>query len=158
MSHESSRRRSLESLKKEAKRWLAELRANDADARARLSRALPDALPDAPTLRDVQLALAREQGAAGWTALKAALAAEADAPASTLARYDAMAAILLRAYRTGTPEAMEDLYRVTWHRRPWTSMRRYVQLDLGKRPSAPGQDVDITIDDARQLVAADHGF
>ena len=72
MSHELPPRRSLESLKKEAKRWLDALRANDPEAHARLARALPDA-PAPPTLRDVQHALAREHGFAGWAALKDAV-------------------------------------------------------------------------------------
>ena len=67
-------RSSLESLKREAKRWLAALRANDPTARARLERALPDA-PATPGLRDVQLALAREHGFPGWTDLKREVAA-----------------------------------------------------------------------------------
>jgi hypothetical protein len=33
----------LDSLRKEAKRWLKALRARDADARARLERAVPEA-------------------------------------------------------------------------------------------------------------------
>ena len=37
-------------------------------------------------------------------------------------------------------------------------MRTYIQLDLGKRPSAPNEDVDITLDDARHLVAVEYGF
>lgn len=60
----------LESLKKEAKRWLKALRANDSAARARFARAHPHPPAD-PTLRDVQLALARERGVAGWSDLKA---------------------------------------------------------------------------------------
>ena len=64
-----SPRTTLDHLKKEAKRWLKALRENVAEARARLERALPGA-PDAPTLRDVQHALAREHGLPGWTALK----------------------------------------------------------------------------------------
>src|SRR5512134_663427 len=55
----------LENLKREAKRWLKSLRAQEAEARARLERATPGA-PQDPTLRDVQLALAREHGFAGW--------------------------------------------------------------------------------------------
>jgi hypothetical protein len=165
MSDELPRRRGLDSLRKEAKRWLAALRAPapaDAEARLRLARALPDA-PASPTLRDVQHALAREHGFTGWTALReaverAASAARAAAAAESVARYESAAEALLDAYRTGTPEAMERHYRHTWHRRPWQGMRRYVQLDLGKRPSAPGEDVEITLDDARYLVATEHGF
>ncbi len=151
------RRRSLESLKKEAKRWLAELRANAGDARDRLARALHD-VPASPTLRDVQLALAREHGFAGWSALKVALASAPVVDTATLEQYQAMADALLAAYRTGTPEAMERHHRLTWHRRAWRAMRTYVQLDLGKRPAGPDEDVEITLDDARFLVALEHGF
>ena len=120
-------------------------------------RVLPDA-PDTPTLRDVQLALAREQGFDGWTALKRALEPDPARSAATLAQYEEMAEALLDAYRTGTPEAMERHYRYTWHRRAWHGMRTYVQLDLGKRPSEPDGDVAITLDDARYLVARERGF
>jgi uncharacterized protein len=64
---------SLENLKREAKRWLKALRTGDADARARLDRA-NSAAPQAPALRHVQHALAREFGLSGWRALKDALA------------------------------------------------------------------------------------
>jgi len=161
MSDELPRRRSLDSLKKEAKRWLDALRANDADAHARLVDALPEA-PPAPTLRDVQHALAREHGFPGWAPLKAAieqrLAADRGAGATALAHYEVMADALLEAYRTGTPEAMERHYEYTWHRRAWHAMRTYVQLDLGMRPAYRGDEVQITLDDARHLVAREHGF
>ena len=60
----------LEGLRKEAKRWLKALRAGDANARARLERAVPSNAPAAPTLRDLQFALAREFELPGWTTLK----------------------------------------------------------------------------------------
>lgn len=60
----------LESLKKEAKRWMKALRADEAAARARFARVHPNP-PAAPTLRDVQFALARERGFSGWAELKA---------------------------------------------------------------------------------------
>ena len=69
-----------------------------------------------------------------------------------------MAEALLEAYRTGTPEAMERHDRFTWHRRAWPAMRTYVQLDLGKRPTDPDTALEITLDDARYLVAMEHGF
>jgi hypothetical protein len=147
----------LDSLKKEAKAWLRALRAGDPDARARFERALPRGA-ESPTLRAVQLALAREHGFAGWAALKRALTANDDETRQALADYDEMADALLDAYRTGSPEAMERHYRYTWHRRPWSGMRTYVQLDLGKRPAHPGGDVEITLDEARYLVAIEHGF
>ncbi len=69
MNRKLTPRSTLENLKREAKRWLTALRANDAEARARFDRANPDLSGD-PTLRDVQHALAREHGFAGWMALK----------------------------------------------------------------------------------------
>jgi hypothetical protein len=155
----TARRRTLESLKKEAKRWREALRSGVPDAWARLRAVLPDP-PHDPTLRDVQLALAREHGFAGWTALKQAIEAarETSSAAQALSLYEEKAAALLEAYRSGTPEAMERHYRHTWHRRAWRAMRTYVQLDLGKRPRSPEDDVEITLDEARHLVAREHSF
>jgi ankyrin repeat protein len=65
-------RTNLESLRKEAKRWLKALRAGDPAAAARLRAAWPGAPAD-PALRDVQHALARDCGLESWVALKAAL-------------------------------------------------------------------------------------
>jgi hypothetical protein len=62
----------MENLRKEAKRWLKALRANDPDARARLTRAYPKA-PALPVLRDVQHAMARARGYDNWAAMKRAL-------------------------------------------------------------------------------------
>jgi ankyrin repeat protein len=72
MSRHLSPQSSLEHLRKEAKRWLKAIRENDESARARLTRSNPGA-PASPTLRDIQHALAREHGFAGWSALIAAL-------------------------------------------------------------------------------------
>lgn len=153
--------RSLDSLRKEAKRWLAALRRGDVDSRARLERALAKAPPEA-TLRDVQHAMAREHGLDGWVALTQAIdhlkASTRSAGAQALAHYETMAEALLEAYRTGTPAAMARHYGFTWHRRPWQTMRTYVQLDLGKRPGNAGGDVAIDPDDARHLIAIEHGF
>lgn len=157
MSDELTRRHSLESLKKEAKRWLDALRRNEAEARARLERALP-AAAGTPTLRDVQHALAREHGFRGWAELKERLTARAAVSARTLEQYEAMAGALLEAYRTGTPAAMERHWSLTWHRRSWLGMRTYVQLDLGRQAGAADQADDITLDDARFLIAREHGF
>lgn len=68
MARQLSNESSLENLKREAKRWLHALRNHDVAARERLQRAVPTA-NDNPTLRDVQLALAREHGLDGWVAL-----------------------------------------------------------------------------------------
>ena len=154
MQNDFPRGRSLESLKKEAKRWLASL--DTPDARERLRRAL-GAVPEPPTLRDVQLALARENGFLGWTDLKRAVEPDPATVADALALYETKAHALLDAYRTGTPEALERHYSYTWHRRAWSGLRRYVQGDLGKRGPNP-DEIDITLDDARFLIAREHGF
>jgi hypothetical protein len=72
MSPSLSRDSSLENFRKDAKRWLRALRAGDAGARRRLLATLSSA-PAEPGLRDVQLALAREYGFRGWSALRQAL-------------------------------------------------------------------------------------
>lgn len=63
-------RSSVENLRKEARRWLKALRANDEAAHARLRRALPKAGAE-PSLRGVQHALAVEYGMSGWSELVA---------------------------------------------------------------------------------------
>ena len=63
----------LADFRSDAKRWLERLREHDPDAILRLKRAYPDA-SNPPTLRDVQHALAREEGYESWIALKAGIA------------------------------------------------------------------------------------
>ena len=72
MSRALTPRTQLETLRKDAKRWLKALRAGDAKAAARLAATWPEA-PAEPVLRDVQQALALEYGQTGWIQLKAAL-------------------------------------------------------------------------------------
>ncbi len=143
----------LENLKREAKRWLKALLANVSTARARLERALPTA-PSRPTLRDVQLALAREHGVAGWASLKNRLAD--DAP---LRRYEQVAEALVSAYASPDEHAIRIVWEYFGHRRAWDGMRRYVRLDLGKTEQPhSGEEDFITLDEARYLVARAQGF
>jgi ankyrin repeat protein len=67
---------SLDSLRREAKRWLRAVRAGDPEALARLQRVLPRAGATA-SLREIQQGLAREFGAESWAALKLQLADDA---------------------------------------------------------------------------------
>jgi hypothetical protein len=157
MSDNLARRRSLESLKKEAKRWFDALRRDIPEARTRFERVVPDALTK-PTLRDVQRALALEHGFSGWAELKHKLTASAKETTGALAQFEDKADALLLAYLTGTPAAMERHWALTWHRRNFQAMRAYVQLDLGRHAGAVDQNDDITLDDARFLVAREHGF
>jgi hypothetical protein len=72
MTRSISTKTSLDSLKKEAKRWLKALRAGDPNARQRYVEARRHVFAE-PTLREVQQALAREYGMESWAALKTAL-------------------------------------------------------------------------------------
>ena len=143
----------LDNLRKEAKRWLKALRANVAEARARLLRAFPDA-PRIPTLRDVQHALARELGYAGWAELKHRLPPAAGQP--LLGRFERVAEALVAAYRTGESGAMRIVWDYFGHMRTWDAMRRYVRLDLGRREQPEDPD-EITLADAQLLVARAQG-
>ena len=107
MSRQLTPQSSLETLKREAKRWLKALRENDLEARARLARALPDPPAD-PGLRDVQHALAREHGMSGWAALQEELVRRraADVPAS---RDAAIHALLAAAERGAARQVAEVL-------------------------------------------------
>jgi len=85
MSRTLARTASLDSVKKEAKRWLKAWGAGDAAARQRLVRLWPKA-PSEPGLRHIQHALAIDYGFAGWAALKEALADRALAKRSRAER------------------------------------------------------------------------
>ena len=111
-----------------------------------------------PTLRDVQHALALEHGFSGWTELKLQADGRRRRDTRALGQFEEMAEALLEAYRTGTPAAMERHWALTWHRRNHQAMTTYVQLDLGRQAGAANQNDDITLDDARFLVAREHGF
>ena len=146
-------RTTLDHLKREAKRWLKSIQSNDREAVERLRRVLPSA-PAAPTLRDVQHALALEHGLQGWTALKHRVAS--DAP---MRRYDIVADALVTAYRAPDSEAMRIVWSYFGHMRTWPVMRRYMRLDLGKteQPQESDEDV-ITLAEAQYLVARSQGF
>ncbi len=149
----------LENLKKSAKRWLSALRARDADARARLKRAYPNA-PSDPALRDVQHALAREHGRESWGDLRRALH---DAVQNAMAtpdvdQYERLAKDFLAAYHTGDSPAMhrlqERLHRpITWEALRAEVDRRLEQLPEGERPHG-----GLTLAHVRHFVARTAGF
>ncbi|HEV2511418.1 ankyrin repeat domain-containing protein [Bosea sp. (in: a-proteobacteria)] len=67
-------RSNLETVRRQAKRWLKEIEAGDTEALARFRKLIPNHA-GAPKLREVQHALARDYGLANWAALKQELAA-----------------------------------------------------------------------------------
>ncbi|HEX5436783.1 MAG TPA: ankyrin repeat domain-containing protein, partial [Gemmatimonadaceae bacterium] len=106
MSRKLTPHSSLDTLKREAKRWLKALRDGDPRARARLARVSPTA-PASPGLRDVQHALALEHGFPGWTALKGEIARR-DATTEPASR-DAAVLELLAAAERGDAHRVSEL-------------------------------------------------
>src|SRR5215831_13764767 len=103
---------SLDSLKKEAKRWLKTIRDGRSDARVRFEQAYPSG-PATPVLRDVQHALAREYGQDNWIALTRALAARSERPDLSVTesgeRFEQVANDLLLAFNARDLEALRRL-------------------------------------------------
>ena len=73
-SRELTPRSNLETIRRQAKRWLKEIEAGDGGAVARFRKLLPGH-DGKPKLREVQHALARDYGLSNWAALKLELAA-----------------------------------------------------------------------------------
>jgi hypothetical protein len=151
----------MENLRKEAKRWLKALRANEPDARERFARAYPNG-PAAPVLRDVHHALARERGYSNWLAMKLALEQDAPASAAALTRdgyeqlardyvraYDAQDAVALQRVNTHYNRAFtfDDLFSEIW-RRVYAFRQRSSRVP--KNFLAP--------DEARTLVSQNAGY
>ena len=137
----------LDNLKKEARRWLNELRSGEPDALARLQRVHPDA-PAQMTLRAVQHAIALEFGFSGWTALK---------KSAGVAKFEALATDMVAAYagdaaamqrvreHAGMPATLEDLRAIVWR-----------QVYKVRQARGAADAFDIT--EARSLIARSHGF
>ncbi len=137
----------LEPLRKEAKRWLKALRAGDDDARVRFARTHPNAQP---SLRDVQYALAREFGFAGWTALKDAVASRYEQIAIDLvAAHDTADADALQrlAHHYGRPLTHDDVRAAVWSR----------VYEVRQRASR-GEPHRLDVTEAQEMVARESGF
>jgi hypothetical protein len=139
----------LDNLKKEAKHWLNELRANDAESRARFERAYENA-PANPALRDVQHALAREYGLPGWSALKQALGRTLDA--------ERLANDLATAYATGDLAAMQRINEYYGRSSTVEDLRATVWRLVYKVRQAGGAADAFGIAEAREMIARTAGF
>jgi hypothetical protein len=151
----------MENLRKEAKRWLKALRANDADARARFERAHPEA-PTTPVLRDVQYALARERGYDSWIACTRATETKnaASIPVLSIEGYERLSQDFVLAYDSQDPAALRRLNE--HYRRAFTfddllsEIWRRVYAFRQRSSKVPKNF--LTPDEARVLVAQDVGF
>jgi hypothetical protein len=150
----------MDNLRKEAKRWLKALRANDPEARARFERTHSKA-PIAPVLRDVQHALAREHGYESWIAMKKALDTRApETTALTREGYEQLAQDYVLAFDAKDAAALQrvnthytrsftfdDLFSEIWRRVYAFRQRRRKEPKNFLKP-----------DEAQMLVAQNAGF
>lgn len=156
---------SLENLRKQAKRWLKELHANDPDARVRFERAYPTA-PQNPVLRNVQHALAREYGHKSWNRLKQALEkplVESAAPtwqACTAEEYERLANDLVLAFDAHDQAALQRLnehyHRAFTFDDLWAEIWRRVYAFRQRSSKVPKNYLQLA--EAQTLIAQDAGF
>ncbi len=157
---------SVDTLKKEAKRWLKALRTGDADARLRFERAYP-AAPASPVLRDVQHALAREHGLDSWNSLMQALdqpPAEGSTRPALRARtadeYERLAGDLLAAFDSRDEAALarlNDQYgRSFTFDDVWAEIWRRVYAF--RQRAFKGGPQSLQLSEAQTLIAQDAGF
>ncbi len=139
----------LDNLKKEAKRWLKELRANDAAARLRLEQAISKP-PEIPTLRDVQRALAVEFGFPGWAAIKEAV--------ENGSNYERLANDMVRAYATGDAAAMQRINEHYGRSSTVEDLRATVWRLIYKVRQARGDALAFGVAEAQELIARTSGF
>jgi hypothetical protein len=152
----------LDNLRKTAKRWLKALRANDAEARARLVRAYPDVSVE-PTLRDVQHALARARGYESWKAMirdSRAAGVTTDAPftAADVNHYESLATDLALAYDTGDAAALGRIREHYGRPVTWEDLRAAVWQRVRTVREAKGVPGSFPLAEARDFVARDRGF
>jgi hypothetical protein len=149
----------LDNLRKEAKRWLKALRDGVAGARDRFAHAHP-AGPERLGLRDVQHALAREFGFAGWTALKAAVASRSTVDAEATPDFERVALDLVAAHDFADAAALERLRR--HYGRPLTHddirARVWERVYAVRQRAAGGGERHLEDSEARELLAREAGF
>src|SRR3954468_15373083 len=148
----------LDILKKEAKRWLKALRANDAEARERLQSAHPKLAGEA-TLRDVQHALARQYGAESWKDLKLALQKHAT-KVKTLTQYEQAARDFPAAYKEDAAaiERLNAFYERTFTAADVKAEIWHRVYAFRQRAFRVGHDNHLTQGEAELIVAQDAGF
>lgn len=163
-------RTTLENLKNEAKRWLKELRANDAEARARFDGAYPDAPVD-PGLREVQRALALEYGFPAWPALRQAVEDQLTAAAAReglvatntkalagAAQYERLAADMVSVYATGDAHALQRINEHYGRSSTVDDLRATVWRLMYKVRQAKGAAHAFGMPEAQELIARTSGF
>jgi len=142
----------LDNLKKEAKRWLKDLRADDTEMRSRFERAHANA-PGHPVLRDVQHALAIEYGLPGWTALKKAIES-----LTGVAKYELLADDMVNVYATSDEAAMQRINQHYGRSSTVDDLRATVWRQVYKVRQAGGAAHAFGAAEAREMIARTSGF
>jgi hypothetical protein len=162
MPREISSATSLDTLRKDAKRWLRQLREGDPLARERFALAYPDAQPE-PGLRDVQHALAREYGHESWIALKRAAGERGRDQSNRLLTMDVYEALADDFVRAFDHRDEDSLARLNAHYQRsftfddlWAEVWRRVYA-FRQRSSRVPQNY-LSPDEARVVLAQDMGF
>jgi hypothetical protein len=155
---------SVENLKRQAKRWLKNLRAGEPKALARFARAHAKA-PQKPVLRDVQHALALEYGFEDWVALTRAVeklngGAATPLGARSMKDFERLAADFVLAYDGRDDAALarlnETYGRSFTHDDLWAEVWRRVYAVRQRSKRVPKNY--LAPDEARTVVAQDAGF
>jgi hypothetical protein len=131
----------LENLKKEAKRRLKKLRAQDASAN--------------PGLRDVQRALALEYGMPGWTALKQAIESQ---KLTNVAKYERLAEDMAAVYATADQAALQRINEHYGRSSTVDDLRATVWRLVYKVRQAGGAAHAFGVAEAREMIARTSGF
>jgi len=145
---------SLDTLRKEAKRWLKAVRAGEADALTRLQRTLPRAEGSAG-LREIQQALAREHGLESWAALTLQLA---DAGLARRTHAERLAEFLEQAIVNYGMAPHDGKWEGSYPDDP--SRREYAARILARHPeivrdSLHAAAIGGEVDEVRRLLARD---
>jgi ankyrin repeat protein len=147
--HSLPSRPNIEFYRKQAKTLLKAARSGDAGALARLHKARK-ALPKEPALHDAQLAIARENGFASWPSFHAHVvdlggASKRFRPhVRDFKWYEERVAGIIGAQQAGIAGAMD-------------SIRRSIPR-LSNKSDDEIRSATLTDDDARLILARDHGF
>src|SRR5262245_12448901 len=154
---------SLDNLRKEAKRWLKDLREKDPAARARFDQAYPQGPAD-PVLRDVQHALAREYGQAGWIALKreveAVHARSASTAPTTTETFETLVNDLMLAFNERDAAALQRFNAA--YRRTFTvedlGSEIWRRLYSFRQRAFANRNENLQLEEAQTLIAQNAGF
>ena len=153
MSDFTSRRLSLEQLRKQAKELLRQLRNRDPSAIERLRKCKPDVSD--PILADTQFVLAREHGFESWPKLVHHIQG---AQSPELEPHRQIAADLVAVYNLADVNAvtrLNDLFHSTLNTE---RIRDFIRDKLFNLPDAQQRLNNFTLDDAQIVVAQLYGF